>query len=110
MRMYKNVLNNAVVSKYANTVVIAAVADVLTLAHEIGHILTNSGHYSRIGGDPEMLPNGELLSRTYLMVAGRFSIRSGGVFDSRRLTQAQEKRLFENPASGAYVLRDPNDF
>ena len=75
-------------SQYTPSVVLRTDHDDSTLAHEVGHILTDQGHYASVF--PRELNSAD---RTNLMVVGKRGIVNGTIFESRRLTLSQVTRM-----------------
>ena len=77
-------------TKYANSVIVAANRYYTILAHEVMHVLVETGPLAAIrghyGADDDN-PTG--VERTNLLVSGQFSFTGGTVIDSRRLTKLQ---------------------
>jgi hypothetical protein len=75
-------------SKYNDSIIIASNRDYQTLAHEMMHILMNSGEHFQLAP-----PNDSVLDSVNVYVEGKRSRENHDVLDSRRITSGQQVDL-----------------
>ena len=90
--------------KYADSVVMKGDRDGQTLAHEVGHILLDSGDHvpSFLG----WLNGRPILALTIVNLMAKTANWEGGVIDSRRITAAQAKAMWTKRTNLVIDIKD----